>query len=135
MIKVSPLVYITLALSLTFFLISPYRLVQFICLGILFVFLISFLYALVLSRSIKAERNTEKLKLACKEHSQISFTIKNYSPLTAHILYFFDDIPFFQVFDDGNNELHIYIFCNLTLIMVYFYQANYDCRIFIPTNS
>ena len=105
MIKVSPLVYISLALSLTFFLISPYRLVQFICLGILFVFLISFLYALVLSRSIKAERNTEKLKLACKEHSQISFTIKNYSPLTAHILYFFDDIPFFQVFDDGNKGL------------------------------
>ena len=105
MIKVSPLVYISLALSLTFFLISPYRLVQFICLGILFVFLISFLYALVLSRSIKAERNTEKLKLACKEHSQISFTIKNYSPLTAHILYFFDDIPFFQVFDDGNKDL------------------------------
>lgn len=105
MIKVSPLVYISLALSLTFFLISPYRLVQFICLGILFVFLISFLYALVLSRSIKAERNTEKLKLACKEHSQISFTIKNYSPFTAHILYFFDDIPFFQVFDDGNKGL------------------------------
>ena len=76
--KVSPLVYVSAGISLLFFLVSPYKLLQFICLGILFVFLISFLYALVLKRSIKVERNTEKLKLACKEHSEITFTIKNY---------------------------------------------------------
>lgn len=102
MIKVSPLVYITSGLCLLFFLVSPYRLIQFICLGVLFIFLISFIYAFVLSKNLKVERTTEKLKLACKEHSEISFTIKNFSPLTAHILYYFDDVPYFQIFDEGN---------------------------------
>ena len=94
MIKVSSLVYVSAGISLLFFLVSPYKLLQFICLGILFVFLLSFLYALILSRSIKVERNTPKLKLACKEHSEISFTIKNFSPLTAHVCYFFDEVPY-----------------------------------------
>ena len=102
MIKVSPLVYVASALSLLFFLVSPYRILQFVCLSILFVFLISFLYALVLSKTIRIERITEKLKLACKEKSEISFTIKNYSPLTAHVLYFFDEVPYFYIFNEGN---------------------------------
>ena len=105
MVKVSPLVYVTAGLCLVFFLVSPFKLLQFICLGILFVFLISFLYSLILKRGIKIERNTEKLKLACKEHSEISFTIKNYSGLTAFVCYFFDEIPYFQIFDDGNRGL------------------------------
>ena len=103
--KVSSLVYVSAGISLLFFLVSPYKLLQFICLGVLFVFLLSFLYALVLKRSIKVERNTQKLKLACKEHSEISFTIKNYSPLTAFVCYFFDEVPYFQIFNDGNRGL------------------------------
>lgn len=102
MIKVSPLVYVASGLSLLFFLVSPYKLLQFVCLSVLFTFIISFLYALVLSRTIKIERLTDELKLACKEKSEISFTLKNYSPLTAHILYFFDEIPYFYIYDDGN---------------------------------
>lgn len=107
MIKVSPLVYIASAISLLFFLLSPYRLLQFVCLSVLFVFLISFLYALVLSRSIKIERSTDKLKLACKEKSEITLIIKNYSLFTAHVLYFFDEIPFFYIFDDGNKGVTV----------------------------
>lgn len=107
MIKVSPLVYVASAFSLLFFLLSPYKLLQFICLSILFVFIISFLYALVLSRSIKIERLTEKLKLACKEKSEISFTLKNYSLLTAHVLYFFDELPYFYIFNDGNKGVTV----------------------------
>ncbi|BDC93520.1 DUF58 domain-containing protein [Treponema bryantii] len=102
MIKVSPLIYVASAISLLFFLVSPYRLLQFVCLSVLFVFLISFMYALVLSRTIKIERNTNELKLACKEKSEISLTIKNYSMLTAHVLYFFDEIPYFYIFNEGN---------------------------------
>ena len=105
MIKVSPLVYVSAGLSLLFFLVSPYKLLQFVCIGILFVFLISFLYALILKQSLKVERNTEKLKLACKEHSEISFTIKNFSPLTAYICYFFDEIPYFHVINEGNKGI------------------------------
>ena len=105
MIKVSPLVYVSAGISLLFFLVSPYKLLQFICLGIIFVFLLSFLYSLILSRSIKVERNTPKLKLACKEHSEISFTIKNYSPLTAFVCYFFDEVPYFQIFNEGNKGI------------------------------
>ena len=103
--KVSPLVYVSAGLSLIFFLVSPFKLLQFVSLGVLFVFLISFLYALILKRSIKVERNTQKLKLACKEHSEISFTIKNYSHLTAFVCYFFDEIPYFQVFDERNRGI------------------------------
>ena len=105
MIKVNPLVYVASALSLIFFLLAPYKLLQFVCLSVLFVFLISFLYALVLSRTIKIERDTDKIKLACKEKSDISFILKNYSPLTAHILYFFDDIPFFYIYNQNNKGI------------------------------
>ena len=73
MIKVNPLIYVASAISLIFFLLSPYKLLQFVCLSVLFVLLISFFYALVLSRTIKIERSTDKLKLACKEKSEISF--------------------------------------------------------------
>lgn len=107
MIKVSPLVYVSSALSILFFLFSPFRLLQFISLSVLFLFLLSFLYAFVLSRNIKVERNMEKLKLACKEKAEITFIIKNYSPLTAHILYFFDSIPFFYIYNDENKGITV----------------------------
>ena len=107
MIKVSPLVYVSSAISLLFFLFSPFRLLQFISLSILFVFLLSFFYAFILSRNIKVERNMEKLKLACKEKAEITFTIKNYCRLTAHILYFFDSIPYFYIFNDDNKGITV----------------------------
>ena len=56
----------------------------------------------MLVRSIHVERNVDKLKLACKEKSEISLTIKNYSLLTAHVLYFFDEVPYFYIFNDAN---------------------------------
>ncbi len=102
MIKVSPLVIVAAVLSLLFFLFSPFKLLQFVCLSILFLFLISFFYAFVLGRSIKIERSIDKLKLACKEKCEISFTIKNYSLLTAHILYFFDELPYFYIHQKDN---------------------------------
>ncbi len=101
-LKVSPLVIVTLIISIFFYLIMPYKLLQFICLGVFALILLSFLYAIVLKSNIVLERNTEALKLACKEKSEITFTIKNYSPLTAHVCYFSDSVPYFYIFDDGN---------------------------------
>lgn len=102
MFKTSPLVYTVFIASIFLFLISPFKLLQFICLGILAILLFSFFYAMVLKSNIKVERNTDALKLACKEKSEISLTIKNYSPLTAHVCYFFDSVPYFYIFNDEN---------------------------------
>ena len=104
-IKVSPLVFTGLLFCLILYLIIPFRLLQFICLGIIAVILISFFYAIVLKKNIQVERNMNTLKLACKEKSEISFTIKNFSPLTAHVCYYFDSVPYFYIFDDGNKGI------------------------------
>lgn len=104
-IKISPLVYFAFAISAVLFLIIPFKFLQFISLSIMTLILLSLLYALVLKSNIKVERNTKALKLACKEKSEITFTIKNYSPLTAHICYYFDSIPFFYIYDDGNQGI------------------------------
>lgn len=101
----SPLLVFAVLFCLFLFLLIPYRLIQFICLGIIAVILLSFFYALVLKANIKVERNTNSLKLACKEKSDITITIKNYSQLTAHILYFFDSVPYFYIYNDGNKGL------------------------------
>lgn len=101
-IKVSPLVFVIIIACVFLFLITPYRLLQFISLGIFAVLVLSFLYAMVLKSNIQVERNMTSLKLACKEKSEIQFTIKNYSPLTAHICYFFDTVPYFYIFNDDN---------------------------------
>ena len=101
-IRCSPLVLTTLIGTFIFFLLVPFKLIQFICLSIFAILLISFLYAIVLKSNIQVERNTSSLKLACKEKSEISFTIRNLSPLTAHICYFFDSVPYFYIYNDGN---------------------------------
>ena len=101
-IKFSPLVFTVFIASIVFFLICPFKLLQFICLGITGVILLSFFYAIVLKSNIQIERNTKALKLACKEKSEITFTIKNFSPLTAHVCYYFDSVPYFYIFDEGN---------------------------------
>ena len=75
---------------------------QIISISILSFLLISWLYAVVLSHNIKIERNTENLKLACREKAEVTFTIQNYSPLTAHIFYYMDDIPYFHIYNDEN---------------------------------
>ena len=101
-IQASSLVYFSFITAVIFFLIFPFKLLQFICLGICGVIILSFFYAIVLKSNIQIERNTASLKLACKEKSEITFTIKNLSPLTAHICYFFDSVPYFYIFDEGN---------------------------------
>ena len=101
-LKFSPLLFTAFIASIIFFLICPFKLLQFLCLGIIGVILLSFFYAIVLKSNIQIERNTSALKLACKEKSEITFTIKNYSPLTAHVCYFFDSVPYFYVFNEGN---------------------------------
>ena len=101
-LKFSPLLFTVFIASIIFFLICPFKLLQFLCLGIIGVILLSFFYAIVLKSNIQIERNTSALKLACKEKSEITFTIKNYSPLTAHVCYFFDAVPYFYVFNEGN---------------------------------
>ena len=101
-LKFSPLLFTVFIASIIFFLICPFKLLQFLCLGIIGVILLSFFYAIVLKSNIQIERNTSALKLACKEKSEITFTIKNYSPLTAHVCYFFDSVPYFYVFNEGN---------------------------------
>ena len=103
--KVSPLVFTILIASILFFIFMPYRLLQFICLGLIALLILSFLYALTLKANIQIERNMSSLKLACKEKSEISFTIKNFSPLTAYVCYFADSIPYFYVFDDENTGI------------------------------
>ncbi len=100
-IQASPLVFITIAVCVFLFLITPVKFLQFIVSGIFAVLVISFLYALVLKSNIKVERNTTALKLACREKSEISFTIKNYSPLTAHVCYYSDSVPYFYIYNDG----------------------------------
>ena len=101
-LKVSPLVIFTILFCAFLFLVTPFRILQFICLSVFAVLVLSFMYALVLRSNIQVERNTSALKLACKEKSEIEFTIKNFSPLTAHVCYFFDSVPYFYIFDDGN---------------------------------
>ena len=101
-LQFSPLLFTVFIASIIFFLICPFKLLQFLCLGIIGVILLSFFYAIVLKSNIQIERNTSALKLACKEKSEITFTIKNYSPLTAHVCYFFDSVPYFYVFNEGN---------------------------------
>lgn len=101
-IKVSPIVIFTIIFCVFLSLTIPFKIVQFICLGTFAVLVLSFLYAMVLKSNIQVERNTTTLKLACKEKSEIEFTIKNYSPLTAHVCYFFDSVPYFYIFNDGN---------------------------------
>ena len=101
-LKFSPLLFTLFIASIIFFLICPFKLLQFLCLGIIGVILLSFFYAIVLKSNIQIERNTSALKLACKEKSEITLTIKNYSPLTAHVCYFFDSVPYFYVFNEGN---------------------------------
>ena len=100
-IKVSPIVIPTIIFCLVISLFMPYKIIQFICLATFAVLILSLLYAMVLKSNIKIERNTSTLKLACKEKSEIQFTIKNYSPLTAHVCYFFDSVPYFYIFNDG----------------------------------
>ena len=101
-LKFSPLLFTVFIANIIFFLICPFKLLQFLCLGIIGVILLSFFYAIVLKSNIQIERNTSALKLACKEKSEITFTIKNYSPLTAHVCYFFDAVPYFYAFNEGN---------------------------------
>lgn len=105
MIKSAPYLPLSLIISLIFLLIIPYWLVQMICIGLLLIVFIAFMYVKILERNLKIERRLSKLKLNCQEQSEISFTIKNFSRLHVFTCYYFDDAPFFLVYKDLNQDL------------------------------
>lgn len=86
-------------------LILPYKAGQIITLTAAFIVAISYLYSLYIKKSIKIVRNTDDLKLACKEKAEISFTIKNFSRLPVFTIYFLDNAPFFYVYGGENKGL------------------------------
>ena len=103
--KFDKLILIISALCILGILFVPFKLCQFFFYLILFVFLFSFLYALNLKNCIKVEHNYSKLKLASKEKVDITFTIKNYSRLPVFTCYFFDDVPYLYVYNEGNKGI------------------------------
>lgn len=105
MIKSAPFTWILFAISILFFLIMPYWLVQFLCIGIITVILLSFLYARNLSKNLKVERKLKKLKVNCHEQINITLSVKNFSHLPAFFCYVLDQAPYFYVYNDKNQEL------------------------------
>ena len=104
-LETSPLTGAAVILSFIFFLFVPVKLIQIICLGIIFIILSSFLYAKILMRNIKVSRTMKEIKLTCKEQAFISFTIANHSRLPAFTCYYHDEAPFLYVFGDKNSGL------------------------------
>lgn len=104
-LECSPFVGGAVIISLAFFLIIPFKFLQLICLGVLFIIGISYAYARILQKSLKVERNISDLKLACKEQIYITFTLKNYSRLPVFTCYYFDEAPYLLVYRDKNSGL------------------------------
>lgn len=104
-IKASPLIGTAVLLSLVFFLIIPLRVIQILCLSIIFIIFLSYIYAKILQKNLKVERNITELKLACKEQITVNFTLKNYSSLPVFICYYFDEAPYLLVLKDKNSGL------------------------------
>lgn len=83
----------------------PYKFIQGMALSFIFVFIFSFLYSKILYRSIKIERQIQNVKLACKEHAKIYFTIKNYSFLPVFVCYVYDYVSTLYVFGEKNRQV------------------------------
>jgi len=105
MIKTSTLIPAALIISAAFTLILPFKIVQFIGYSVFFLICATFIYAKILSKSIKVSRPITELKLACKEHAIITLTIKNHSMLPAFICYYSDTAPYLYIFHNGNSGL------------------------------
>lgn len=103
--KGSRFFYILIIIYFLATLIIPFKICQFLLLTVGFVLVFSALYALVLKHSIKVVRNVSELKLACKEKTEISFTLKNYSRLPAFTVFYLDNAPYFYVYGQENKGL------------------------------
>jgi len=104
-LSTSPLTGGAVIICSVFFLIVPYKAIQLICLSILFIILLSYVYARILRKSLKIERNISELKLACKEQIIVSFSLKNYSRLPVFSCYYFDEAPYLLVYGDKNSGM------------------------------
>ncbi|MCR4578775.1 MAG: DUF58 domain-containing protein [Treponema sp.] len=105
MVKTSSLVPAALVISAAFTLIIPFRLIQFIGYSIFILICLTFIYAKILAKKIKVDRPVSELKLACKEHVIINFTIKNYSIFPAFICYYSDTAPYLYIFHNENSGI------------------------------
>ena len=105
MIKSAAYLPLALVFSLILYILIPVFLVQMICAGYCFIVLISFVYIKILERNLKIERRVTQLKLSCKEKTEITFTIKNYSRLPVFTCYYFDQAPYFFIYNDKNQDL------------------------------
>ncbi|MBR1638733.1 MAG: DUF58 domain-containing protein [Treponema sp.] len=105
MVKTSSFVPMVLLISAAFTLVMPFRLIQFIGYSVFLLICLSFIYAKILSKCIKVDRPISELKLACKEHAIITFSIKNHSPLPAFICYYADTAPYLYIFHNENSGL------------------------------
>ncbi len=83
----------------------PFRIVQFLGFSLIFIILCSYIYAKILSNNIKVTRSIRELKLACKEETYITFSIKNFSRLPAFICYYSDEAPFLYIYNSGNSGI------------------------------
>ena len=105
MIKAAPYLYLSAILSILLILILPFWLVQTICFGLLFIELTAYLYVKNLQTKIKVERKISQLKVNCREQIFITFTIKNFSRLSVFLCYYFDQAPYFYIYNDKNQDI------------------------------
>ena len=105
MIKSSIAVKVIPLLCLFLYLVVPYKLVQMLCLAVILVELLCFLYALIVSKKITIERNLMTMRLHSGEQAEITFSIINYSKLPIFVCYFYDDISFIYVYENANRKL------------------------------
>ncbi|MCQ2591620.1 MAG: DUF58 domain-containing protein [Treponema sp.] len=105
MIKSKPFYKALCAVSILLYLFVPVKLVQIISLTFLLIFLLSFVYAKIISQKLKVQRNLEVLHLACKEKAELSFSLINYSSLPLFTCFVYDDVSFLYVYQEKNREL------------------------------
>lgn len=96
---------LAVSLCVIAFLFLPNRLIQFISVSVLAFIIFNFFYVRKLMKSFVVERRVSKLKIACREKVDIEVVLKNYSKLTAHICYIFDDAPYLQVYQNKNCQI------------------------------
>ena len=104
-VKTSSLVTAAFFISVAFTITIPFKIIQFIGYSLFFLICASYIYAQILAKGIKVERPISELKLACKEHVIISFSIKNHSVLPAFICYYADTAPYLYIFHNENQGI------------------------------
>lgn len=105
MIKTSPLTYAAIGICLAFFLIIPDKLIQILCLTVLFTILISYIYSRILYKNIEAVHTIKSLKLSCNENSEVIVFLRNYAFLPAYFCYYFDEAPFLRIKKEKNQDI------------------------------